>query len=268
MAEPRVAQKGPFMKNVEAGKDYWWCACGQSKTQPFCDGSHKGGPFTPVQWKAASTKDVLFLRLQAQLRQAALRRKPQQAVSALSRPAVPRLAERLAPAARGLALAGALAALAACSAKTLPCPTAKILRDAASVTVFAPGQPADAKAVQYVGNISQAKLSCSYDVSTLERLEVALGVQVTAERPPASTAAAADLRYFVAIVNLEGEVLAKKEFPLSLAFPKGGTSASTVDESRQIIPLKYPQNGGSVEIWVGFQLSPEELDYNRKHLGG
>ena len=38
MPEPRVAQKGPYMKDVEAGKDYWWCACGQSKNQPFCDG--------------------------------------------------------------------------------------------------------------------------------------------------------------------------------------------------------------------------------------
>jgi len=60
MPEPRVAQKGPYMKEVEVGKDYWWCACGQSKNQPFCDGSHKGSAFSPVQWKAAEAKAVYF----------------------------------------------------------------------------------------------------------------------------------------------------------------------------------------------------------------
>lgn len=41
MSEPVIAQKAPIPVEVEAGKDYWWCACGQSKRQPFCDGSHK-----------------------------------------------------------------------------------------------------------------------------------------------------------------------------------------------------------------------------------
>ena len=42
-----VAQKGPFAVELEAGKTYYWCACGASKHQPFCDGSHKGTAFTP-----------------------------------------------------------------------------------------------------------------------------------------------------------------------------------------------------------------------------
>jgi len=60
MSEPVVAQKSPFSAEVEAGKSYWWCACGQSKRQPFCDGSHKGGPFTPVEYKADASKTVWF----------------------------------------------------------------------------------------------------------------------------------------------------------------------------------------------------------------
>lgn len=46
MPDPAIAQRGPFVLKVRAGS-YWWCACGQSKTQPFCDGSHKGTAFSP-----------------------------------------------------------------------------------------------------------------------------------------------------------------------------------------------------------------------------
>jgi CDGSH-type Zn-finger protein len=55
-----VAARAPIPVEVTAGKSYWWCACGQSKNQPFCDGSHKGGPFTPVEYKASETKKVFF----------------------------------------------------------------------------------------------------------------------------------------------------------------------------------------------------------------
>ena len=38
---PKIAQKAPYPVEVEAGKSYFWCACGESKNQPFCDGSHR-----------------------------------------------------------------------------------------------------------------------------------------------------------------------------------------------------------------------------------
>lgn len=58
MADPIPAQKEPYETAVEAGKSYAWCACGRSKNQPFCDGSHKGTGLTPVVFKAAKTEDV------------------------------------------------------------------------------------------------------------------------------------------------------------------------------------------------------------------
>jgi CDGSH iron-sulfur domain-containing protein 3 len=45
---------------VEAGKSYWWCACGKRGNQPFCDGSHKGSGFAPVEFKAEETGQVAF----------------------------------------------------------------------------------------------------------------------------------------------------------------------------------------------------------------
>ncbi len=47
-----VAAKAPARVEVEAGKSYFWCACGKSQNQPFCDGSHKDTGFRPVKWKA------------------------------------------------------------------------------------------------------------------------------------------------------------------------------------------------------------------------
>ena len=49
MADPACPQKAPYAVDLAPG-DYWWCACGLSKKQPFCDGSHKGGEFTPVKF--------------------------------------------------------------------------------------------------------------------------------------------------------------------------------------------------------------------------
>jgi CDGSH iron-sulfur domain-containing protein 3 len=50
----------PIAFDVEKGKDYWWCACGMSKTQPFCDGSHKGSMFSPLKYTAARDERVWF----------------------------------------------------------------------------------------------------------------------------------------------------------------------------------------------------------------
>ena len=60
MESPKRASDTPFAVELEAGKDYWWCACGLSKKQPFCDGSHKGGAFTPIKYSAAESKTVYF----------------------------------------------------------------------------------------------------------------------------------------------------------------------------------------------------------------
>lgn len=58
MADPIIAQKAPYAVDVEAGKTYFWCACGRSAHQPFCNGAHKGSGISPLKFVADESKTV------------------------------------------------------------------------------------------------------------------------------------------------------------------------------------------------------------------
>lgn len=58
MKEPVIAQKSSYQVELEEGKTYYWCSCGRSKNQPFCDGSHEGTEFKPVAFTAEKTVTV------------------------------------------------------------------------------------------------------------------------------------------------------------------------------------------------------------------
>ena len=54
------AGNDPIGVYVEEGNHYYWCTCGKSSKQPFCDGSHKGTTFAPLPYKADQSKKVFF----------------------------------------------------------------------------------------------------------------------------------------------------------------------------------------------------------------
>jgi CDGSH-type Zn-finger protein len=60
MDKALVAQKSPYEVEVVAGRKYAWCACGRSRAQPFCDGSHKGTGLEPVIFTAEKVEAVYF----------------------------------------------------------------------------------------------------------------------------------------------------------------------------------------------------------------
>ena len=65
MSDPISAGDAPIPVEVEAGKAYFWCSCGKSASQPFCDGSHKDTEFTPMKYEAEESKKLFFCACKA-----------------------------------------------------------------------------------------------------------------------------------------------------------------------------------------------------------
>lgn len=65
MDKPKVAAKVPVPVELEEGKKYAWCTCGESDNQPWCNGAHKGSSFTPKVFIAEETKTAYMCQCKA-----------------------------------------------------------------------------------------------------------------------------------------------------------------------------------------------------------
>lgn len=167
--------------------------------------------------------------------------------------------------ARFAALSMLMIFLAACSATPedfRPCPRVAVLTDASKLIKFA-GQDRDLTDVLFEAEIQDVQLACEYDDNDLK---VAMGLRIMASRGPADTSRQADLRYFVAVATLKRQVVAREEFALTVKFPGNRTRIVGVEELSPRIPVAYGKDGSNYMIFIGFILTPAELNYNRENL--
>lgn len=144
----------------------------------------------------------------------------------------------------------------------LACPRVGILGDAGRITLFAPGPgrgPTDVAANAIVGDYAG---NCTYgdDGVTLD-----ISLALIAERGPALAGSQAALEYFVAVEKPEGTIVAKQVFPTTITFPASAPHAGSREDVEPHIPLAKGLDARNYRIVLGFQLTAEQLDYNRRH---
>ena len=144
-----------------------------------------------------------------------------------------------------------------------PCPRVSVVEDAAKLVRFT-GAGHDANAIEMSAEITKYRGSCYYDKDD-KTMDVKIVVGIDAFAGPAFAGGPERIDYFVAIPAFSGPE-GKKIFPLKLDIPKDPKGTHIDDgEVSLSFPIKDIKKLEAYEIFVGFQLSPEELDFNRKH---
>ena len=164
----------------------------------------------------------------------------------------------------GLVLAAAAAlAVHGCGAdkrEARICPRVEILESADRLTAFAPGPGRDVTDVVLNGSIAGFEGECTV---AGDRVEIDLELAFSLERGPANRTGKAQFAHFVAIQEFHPAPGGKRVFPVDVAFEEGGTRAVFRDTVTIGIPLAEKQSARDFNIFIGFQLEPGQLDYNR-----
>ena len=166
--------------------------------------------------------------------------------------------------------AGLALSLAACSGgekDTRACPHVEIVEDLSRLVKFRDGPGRDPSDVLYAARLDDAKSSCRYDKGGVT---VDMTATITGQRGRAGAKLPAGaVTYFVAITDGSKNIIAKRDFTSRLLFSDAGY-ARLDDELEQRVPLPTPKptdplpTAGDHTIILGFQLTPEQIDFNEK----
>ncbi len=142
-----------------------------------------------------------------------------------------------------------------------PCPSGIIVKDASRKVVYREGPGRDVTDILFEASLPRVLLSCRYDDTGVE---VTTLLTIVAARGPADTARSATVRYFAAVIAPAGDIIGKREFETDLTFPINIDRGATTDELVQRIPVGKDISAEEFTIAIGFQLTREELEANRK----
>jgi hypothetical protein len=147
-----------------------------------------------------------------------------------------------------------------------PCPSVSILANAERITIFRAGDGQDLIDIDTEAQIDDFVANCIYDVDDetgYGQIDIELNLGVTASRGPANTSKIADLPYFVTITTVGKQLLSKGNFIIPIGFEGNRYKVSTYDEPvLMTIPIEPPKIGYDFRIYLGFQLTPKQLEYN------
>ena len=173
---------------------------------------------------------------------------------------------------RDLRKAGAALALVAagCATQTVeqPCPSARIIRQAAEATQFLPGPGRDLTDVIMEAEVRDLQGSCGFDLARdgSGEVQVDMTVLFEANRGPANETRSGRLTYFVALIGGDQKILRKPTFVVELIFPINRNRIQFREMIALEIPLKAGETTADYSIRVGFQLTEEQAAYNRSKV--
>ncbi len=156
------------------------------------------------------------------------------------------------------------AVLAGCALEPVPpCPEIRIDSSTARLTEFAPGRGRqDITDIAYEAEIVSFEGTCEFDG---DGVEVTMDMDMMISGGPAAEPGPVDLFYFVAIPRFHPDPAGKKIFDRRYTVPRSGARRERITESniRVFIPLEDKLLGGAYDVYLGFQLNDEQLEYNR-----
>ena len=159
--------------------------------------------------------------------------------------------------------------LAACGSEdkslgVVICPQAYMVKDATRSTEYAPGGGRDLIDIRYNAEIVDIQWACIYQPEN-NFVDVEVLFFVRALRGPASEEPSTTFPYFVAVADPQGVILAKEVFGIDIGFPGNSLEIGHIETVRQRIRFPSIANAASYTIFIGFQLTPEQLLEARAH---
>ena len=165
--------------------------------------------------------------------------------------------------AAGAAALAALAVLGGCSVfggSAVPCPTVGVVNNAGQLTRFGSGG-SDLTDVEFRAGVGNLKAECSFDSDTRTG-SVDLDILFRTQRGPASSAIEQKFDYFVAVVDPDGDIAARKAFSVQVAFEGSRTEAARVEPLVLDVPIRENASFATYRIYVGMELTKEQFERN------
>jgi hypothetical protein len=141
-----------------------------------------------------------------------------------------------------------------------PCPRAVVGDNAGRLTRFN-GAGEEPGNIVFEAEVADLAGSCVYNDNSIE---VDLQIQLIAGRGPAGTEDMAAFNYFVAVARTDKTILSRDGFDTSIDLPADKTRGQSIEELEQTIPLAQGETGDNLVIVVGIEMTPDELEFNRK----
>jgi hypothetical protein len=147
------------------------------------------------------------------------------------------------------------------------CPKIRLLKDMDIITVYRPGSGRDITDIRFGGEIIGFKGECEYigKRGVYSNVVVVLKVDFKITRGPAEKSQLVSIPYFIAIPEFYPSASGRSDFNFRVNFPKNKNLMRISDQEVEIsIPLTVTRKGPNSKIYIGFQLTPDQLEFNRK----